>query len=133
MGKRGPINDYDLGRPLKVGPLEERRANIPAPVWEALLGVKKLAQELMGTRVSLVRLYGSYARNEQHEDSDVDVLVLVDDLTPAEFDRLHAAMWSAHWPDLMMSPLCMSTQAFQKLRDREMLFAQDVDLQGITV
>ena len=37
-----------------------------------------------GDRLRDVRLFGSYARGEATEDSDVDVLVLVADLAPAE-------------------------------------------------
>ncbi len=35
--------------------------------------------ELYGDRLNKVILYGSYARGEQHEDSDVDYLVVLND------------------------------------------------------
>jgi predicted nucleotidyltransferase len=36
-------------------------------------------RELYGDRLNKVILYGSYARGEQHEDSDVDYLVVLND------------------------------------------------------
>jgi predicted nucleotidyltransferase len=39
---------------------------------------------VFGTRLAEVRLFGSHARGEASEDSDIDVLVLVAELTPAE-------------------------------------------------
>jgi len=35
--------------------------------------------QLYGNRLNKVILYGSYARGEQHEDSDVDYLVVLND------------------------------------------------------
>ena len=53
----------------------------------------KIAQTLQAIKTSVLAthpyatliLYGSYARNEQREDSDIDILILVDteDVSPA--------------------------------------------------
>ncbi len=37
-------------------------------------------RELLGARLRDLRLYGSKARGDDHEESDIDLLVLVDDL-----------------------------------------------------
>jgi predicted nucleotidyltransferase len=42
----------------------------------------------LGERMRSAVLFGSRARNEGHEDSDLDVLVLVEDSTPADRARI---------------------------------------------
>jgi predicted nucleotidyltransferase len=45
----------------------------------ALLGeLKSGLEQIYGTRLRGVYLYGSYARGEQEEESDVDVLIVLD-------------------------------------------------------
>ncbi|SFE57684.1 nucleotidyltransferase domain-containing protein [Thermoflexibacter ruber] len=40
---------------------------------------KKVMQELYGERLAKVILYGSYARGDFHEESDIDFLVVLND------------------------------------------------------
>jgi predicted nucleotidyltransferase len=52
-----------------------------------MAAVRDLAARIrakLGARVRDVRLYGSFARDEAHAESDVDVFVLVADLSEAE-------------------------------------------------
>jgi predicted nucleotidyltransferase len=53
-----------------------------------------LLRERLGARLRAVWLYGSRARGEApaHEDSDVDVLVLVDDASWEGKERVHGAL-----------------------------------------
>lgn len=56
----------------------------------ALMKELKLGlQDLYGPRLQGIYLYGSYARGEEDEESDVDVLVILDDYERygAEVDR----------------------------------------------
>lgn len=51
--------------------------------------VKEKAKEILGDDLVEVILFGSYARGEAREDSDVDVLIIVKKrLTLDEYDRL---------------------------------------------
>jgi len=43
--------------------------------------VKQIAQKQFGEKLKSVRLYGSYARNEEREDSDIDILIVLDEIT----------------------------------------------------
>ena len=40
--------------------------------------VSKKAQEILGNRLREVILYGSYARGDNNEDSDIDIMILAD-------------------------------------------------------
>lgn len=85
-----------------------------------------------GDRLRELRLFGSYARGEAGEDSDIDVLVLVDGLTDREwrvvFDDLTPVLLETGLP---IAPLAMSTQHLESLRKAERLLARDLDQEGI--
>lgn len=46
-------------------------------VKSALVDARRALEEMYGDRLSRVVLYGSHARGDAHEDSDVDVLVIL--------------------------------------------------------
>ena len=49
------------------------------PVLEAILGdVSRQARQALGDRLRKIILFGSYARGDYDEESDVDVMVLAD-------------------------------------------------------
>jgi uncharacterized protein len=107
---------------------------IPPSLRGPLEEYAKRLRVVFGDRVRDVRLFGSFARGDADEDSDVDVLVLVDGLTDLEIGR--AAEEAA--PVIMASglaiaPLPMSTERFAELRRRERLLAHDIDVEGISV
>lgn len=57
-------------------------------VKKLLLRVKEYLAERYGNRIKQVILYGSYARGEQHKDSDIDILVVVsNDIDPIEVEE----------------------------------------------
>jgi uncharacterized protein len=59
--------------------------DLPQPVQAALAELEPALRNLYGDRLRGVYLYGSYARGDWEEGSDVDVLVaLAGDVTPAE-------------------------------------------------
>lgn len=47
---------------------------------EAVEEFRRRVRELLGDRLRDLRLFGSQARGDPHDESDIDVLVLVDDL-----------------------------------------------------
>ena len=81
-------------------------------------------------RLSEARLFGSYARNEETEGSDVDVLFVVADLT--ESDRTAIIEEAVRAGRGAISPLILSVTQLDNLRARELLLAQDLDLQGFS-
>ncbi|MBC8383460.1 MAG: nucleotidyltransferase domain-containing protein, partial [Candidatus Cloacimonetes bacterium] len=57
---------------------------------EALALAKKIQENLKsiyGSKLELVYLFGSYARNEANEDSDIDIAVVLDGLASRYKER----------------------------------------------
>ena len=62
---------------------------MPADVKKLLTELKIGLKKLYGERLTRLYLYGSYARGDQREGSDLDVLVVLNDFerAPIELDR----------------------------------------------
>jgi hypothetical protein len=128
---REEINAYDLGLPVPIAPLDERRHGVPPAVWDALRNLEKGLVPLFGPRLQKLILFGSYARNQFDEDSDVDVLVLLETLSPGERERIIDEAVRCSTGDIVLSPLILTTAQLDALRARERLIAQDIDREGI--
>jgi predicted nucleotidyltransferase len=65
-------------------------STLPQPVQAAIQDVKQSLLKIYGQRLSGVYLYGSYARGDFHEGSDVDLIIaLTDEVNPwQEVNRL---------------------------------------------
>lgn len=91
----------------------------------------KLEQAFPGRLVRLA-LFGSWARGEANEDSDVDVFVLLDRATFAERSRaieLGALSGLEHgWP---VAPLVLTQAEWDELERRERLLAREIAREGI--
>lgn len=101
---------------------------------------KALQQFLDRVRTSLGKmfirsiLFGSRARGEGHEESDLDVLVLV---TSASLKTKHT-VWDIATDlfletDINISPLVLEEGQFQHLHDLERLIAEEITTQGISL
>ena len=134
MIDREVINEYDLGLPVPMPPLEERICRVPDAVWRCLRRAKEALTALLGTRLAELKLFGSYARAQFVEDSDVDVLVLLaDEPTTSERNAILHACFEASRGDweVVLSPLIMSQAELDDLRARERILALDIDREGI--
>lgn len=57
-------------------------------IKELALKIKKSLLDLYGTGIRQVILYGSYARRDADEDSDIDLLVVVgEEISPSEVEE----------------------------------------------
>jgi predicted nucleotidyltransferase len=84
------------------------------------------------TRVRELVLFGSRARGQGHEDSDLDVAVVIDDLTASEARELGyfaGDMLTAH--NVVLSPFAVSTEHMARLRSRERAIALDIARDGV--
>jgi predicted nucleotidyltransferase len=87
-----------------------------------------------GARLRELVLYGSYARGEANEDSDVDVLVVVEGLTldeRVEVIRLAHVADAADDEAVGLHPLPYSTAQVAELRAREKRLLMDIGREGI--
>ncbi len=108
-----------------------------APTGMLAHSVKRFAEALrerFGERVFEILLFGSRARGEAHEDSDVDILVVIDELS--EFERLAildlAYATDAAAPQWMgLSPLVYSSAQAASMRSGGRRLFRDIDSQGI--
>lgn len=83
---------------------------MPADIEKLLAELKKGLKQLYGDRLKGLYLYGSYARGDQREGSDLDVLVVLDDFErgPIELDRTDDLLDSLSLEYLItISPLFM--------------------------
>ena len=89
---------------------------------------------VFGHRLAEVRLFGSFARGEANEDSDVDVLVLVDGLTNLEIGVAAGEVAAViQKTGLALAPLPMATERLAELRRQGSALARDLDADGLSV
>jgi predicted nucleotidyltransferase len=100
----------------------------------ALAEFAQWLRDRFGDRLRDLRLFGSRARGEGDEDSDLDVLTVVDDLTPAERRQVfeHTGdLLTAH--DVVVGGLTLSTAAWHDLRARELAIVREIDRDGVAL
>lgn len=82
---------------------------------DALTAFAARVRERFGARLAELRLFGSRARGEGHEESDLDLLVLVDGLTREERrEVLDLAFDVGLASGLMLSPLAQDSQQWRR-------------------
>lgn len=115
-------------------PAKPRSAN--ALAHRAARRFKSMITAAWGERIRDVRVFGSMARDDAHEGSDLDILVLVDVWEP-EIQRgiAFAALDVVDELDLpyIICPLIMSQAHFEDLRHTDRLLAREVDAHGVAV
>lgn len=72
---------YDFVRMVASITSDEALARLPEERRRLIEEFRDRVRELLGERLRDLRLYGSAARGESHEESDIDLLVLVADGT----------------------------------------------------
>ena len=90
-------------------------------------------RDRFGSRLVGVRLFGSYARGETHEESDVDCLVLLDCVAPEDDRAITDLTGDLTWQagGVVISPLVMSVDRFNAWKARERRAALEIDREGI--
>lgn len=107
---------------------------LPPSLRPALSEYVERLRALFGDRLADVRLFGSFARGEACEDSDIDVLVLVDGLTDLEIGVVAGeAAPLIHKTGLPLAPLPMATERLAQLRRQGRALARSLDDEGISV
>jgi predicted nucleotidyltransferase len=105
------------------------------PVRDALRDFRRRLEQAYGQKLAGVLLFGSFARGDEHEESDVDVLVLfADDVAWDEQEPLfRAAAEVSRSYRLWVSPLACSCARFRRMTEDEVGIALAIQAEGIEV
>jgi uncharacterized protein len=107
---------------------------LPPATRAAIDEFAERARARFGDRLCRLVLFGSHARGEATEDSDVDLLLVLDDLTAADASAVDE--WVGDLltrTDVLLSPLVLSRTRFDELGARERRLAFDIERDGIHV
>lgn len=105
-------------------------------VTSALERFRARLRARFGVRLREVTLFGSHARGTASEESDVDVLVVVDGLDEAEAREVSRLAYFVdaepghEWAGV--SPLAYSAERASELRAREKLLMADIARDGLS-
>ncbi|MBW8875272.1 MAG: nucleotidyltransferase domain-containing protein [Acidobacteria bacterium] len=80
--------------------------SVPAPIRNVVSELEKGLKDLYGERFRGLLLYGSYARGDEREGSDVDLLLLLEGPVNAAREIMHLS--SVKWPLSLESGLTLS-------------------------
>jgi len=110
------------------------RRVLPVSLRSALAEYAERLRARFGERLIEVRLFGSFARGEAHEDSDVDVLVLVQGLTDLEIGLAAGDVAPViAKTGLPLAPLPMASEKLAEMRRQNRALALALDSEGISV
>jgi len=108
--------------------------NLPATVKATLDRFRSSLEQRFGSRLHELRLFGSWARGEADEESDVDVLVTIDDLSHSERNELYELAYCSDLPNewlVLLSPLAYSTEQAARMRASGRRLFREIDQQGV--
>ena len=101
---------------------------------EALEAFAGAVRRLLGERLVALKLFGSHARGEATPDSDLDVLVLVDEAKPAlENAVLDLAFEVNLAHDVYISPRVIGRRIFEDPVWRQTPFIRALETEGATL
>jgi len=111
---------------------DDRARFLPDRVRDAVRDLERRLRARFGDRLRDLRLFGSYARGDFGPESDVDVLVVVEELSRLERREVFDLAEEVFFDRLVhLAPLALSTAEFATLRDREYLIAAEIERDGI--
>ena len=103
---------------------------------EKELKIVEKFKQLVSQRVKVheVRVFGSRARGDATVDSDLDVLVVVDQLDHATEKYISDCAWEAGFPeDIVIMPVAITLDTLKNSPLRESVFIRAVYREGVFV
>jgi len=109
-------------------------AAAPTPtVWEAVAEFARELRRRYGDEVLDVRLFGSFARGEADEDSDVDVAVVLESADwETRRDVIDLATDTGLPRDLLLSPTVFDRETYETWRRQERALVGDIEGEGVS-
>ncbi len=113
--------------------LEDLR--LPAPVRSTLDAFAESLRARFGPRLHSIRLFGSYARGEAHEESDVDCLVLIHGAQRADDRAVTDLAADLIWQrdGVVISPMVMSPEEFEAWKASERRTPLEIERDGVAL
>ena len=106
----------------------------PAATRAAVTLFAARVRTLFGSRLARLVLFGSHARGEATESSDIDLLTVVDGLTHADARAIDAIVGDILTEqDVLLSPLVLSATRFDELRARARRLPIEIEREGVPV
>ena len=100
----------------------------------ALIELRDHLKELLGDRLVRFVLYGSRARGDYEDESDIDLAIIVQGLTRELKNRILDQVAEMELRHLMpISAIVLSEKDFVRLRSRERRIALDIESEGIPI
>ncbi|MBF0505919.1 MAG: nucleotidyltransferase domain-containing protein [Nitrospirae bacterium] len=100
------------------------------------LKIAEKFKSLVAQRVKVheVKIFGSRARGNATEESDLDVLIVVDHLDHALEKFISECAWEAGFPeDVVVVPIAISIDSMKSSALRESVFIKTVYREGVAV
>jgi predicted nucleotidyltransferase len=106
--------------------------SLPQHVETAVSAYLAAVRARFGPRLRQVRLFGSFSRGQARPDSDVDLLVVIDDLTWREaVDAIDLGTEIELQSGVLLSPIPRATGDFERLLRIGTAFARDLERDGV--
>lgn len=110
------------------------RLVISTAVRYAIVSYRARLEDELPRRVLRMALFGSWARGEAHEDSDVDVLVVLSHGTSADRARaIDAGGQIGLERGLVIAPLVFTESEWAELSRRERRLVREIERDGVPV
>ena len=101
---------------------------------EALEKLKSSLKEFLGDRLAKFVLYGSKARGDYDEESDIDIAIIVKGLTRELKNQILDKVAGIEFEYLTpLSTFVLSEEEFEYLKRRERRIALDIEREGISL
>lgn len=112
--------------------------NIPEKIEKIINEFVSGTQKILGSRLKKIILYGSYARGDYHEGSDVDIMILTD-LVDNELIEYRDKIWDYTYDlecdynfTIHLSPVIRNIEQYNR-RTNYMPFYKNVQKEGVAL
>jgi len=131
-----PAGEYVTGssRPGGIRPLTYTLDALSPLEEKAARDFSLRVREKFGPRVVDMRIFGSRARRDAREESDMDIWVLLDVASLEDRGAVSDIAVDVHLEMVLsffISPRVMSVEQFEKLRSLERLLPEEIERDGI--